>query len=279
MEKIKLQVSGNQIEVTERPSVITAGTVGMTAEFAFDRQWDSLSKIALFKAGDKVIATTLEENAHTVPWEVLKSSNQWLCIGVYGANREGTVVIPTLWAKISVIHTGTNPEGDPAVDPTTPIWQEALVKAEMGADAQQQLQTAVEGLAQELCPTLDSPTLSNVMTELIALDRYNEYMLNDHTDNRENPHNVTCEQLGALTMEHLIDVNVQIQGVSEMAHNNAVDMAIHANTEESPNPHEITCDKIGAATKEELQASIGDMESVLDGILAIQNQLIGGEDV
>jgi hypothetical protein len=58
---------------------------------------------------------------------------------------------------------------------------------------------------------------------------------------------VTCEQIGAATLENLIDVNVQIQGVSDLAHNNAVEIAIHTNTEDNPNPHEITCEKIGAA--------------------------------
>lgn len=171
MEKMKLQVSGSQIEVVEIPEVITAGTVGLPVEFAFDSQWDNLAKTAVFKAGDRVIAVALEKDTHTVPWEVLEKPNLWLCIGVYGANGEGTVVIPTLWAKVAVIHTGVDPEGDSALDPTLPIWQELLTRAEENSDALHDTQTAI----------------------------------NNHIDNAggDNPHNVTCEQIGAATKEEL----------------------------------------------------------------------------
>lgn len=322
MEKIKFRVDGNQIAVEARPVVITAGTVGLEAEFVFDSQWDTLSKILVFKAGEKVVATALAGNTHSIPWEVLEKPNQWLCVGVYGANGEGTVVIPTLWAKVSVIHTGTEPEGDPALEPSAPIWQEAVALAELGASAEQELRAAVDSLSEELQLSDGTRNLGDMFSELLTLDRYNEYMLDQHADNKENPHNVTCEQIGAVTedalMGQVIDINVVMESVSEMAHNNAVDIAIHTNTDENPNPHEITCEKIGAverveydelvnaykafiaedfsqfsdkvsdldaytslylATKEELNTAIGDIETALDSILAIQNELIGGDGV
>jgi len=162
MERIKLRVLGSQIEVAERPAAITAGTVGLAVEFTFDSQWEGLAKTAVFRAGDKVIATTLERDTHTVPWEVLEKPDLWLSIGVYGANAEGTVVIPTLWAKVAVVHTGVDPEGDPALEPSVPIWQEVL--------------TQVNNIA---------PAVS------------------DHINNvgGDNPHGVTCEQIGAATKE------------------------------------------------------------------------------
>ena len=160
-----------------------------------------------------------------------------------------------------------------------PVWQEALVKAEIGADAEQELRAGVESLMQDLEIANESPVLADAFSELLALSRSNGYMLFEHTDNLENPHNVTCEQLGALTEEHLFAVNERVQSVEEMTCNNAVDIAIHTNTDENPNPHEITCEKIGAATKEELQASVGDVEAALDGILAMQTELIGGDGV
>ena len=130
MEKIKLRVTGNQIEVTQRPAVITAGTVGLAVEFSFDSQWEKLAKTAVFKAGDKVVATMPEKDTCSVPWEVLEKPNVWLHIGVYGANGDGTAVIPTLWAKVAVIHTGADPEGDPALEPTAPVWQAVLSRLE-----------------------------------------------------------------------------------------------------------------------------------------------------
>ena len=230
MEKIKLRVTENQIEVLKRPAVITAGTVGLEAEFTFDSQWDTLSKILVFKAGEKVVTKALTGDSCIVPWEVLEQPKQWLRVGVYGANGEGTVVIPTLWAEVAVIHTGADPTGDPATDPTLPIWQEAVTLAEQGVVAHQQIQGVIDSLGPELLPESDGFWLSDLLNEMVSADRYNEYMLYDHTDNQENPHNVTCE-------------------------------------------------KIGAATKAELQASVGNVESALDSILVIQNQLIGGVGV
>lgn len=258
MEKIKFRVTGNQIEVLERPAVITAGTVGLEAEFTFDSQWDRLSKILVFKAGEKVIATALAGNAHSVPWEVLEKPNQWLCVGVYGANGEGSVVIPTLWAKVAVIHTGTEPEGDPALEPSAPIWQEAVALAELGASAEQELRAGVDSLAEELNLEDKPRNLGDMFSELLALDRSNGYMLNEHTENRENPHNVTCEQIGAATLEDILNVNAHMQDVAVVAQDNAVDIAIHLNTDDNPNPHEITCEKIGAVTKEQHDKDIKD---------------------
>lgn len=124
MEKIKLQISGNQIAVLERPDIITSGTVGLPVVFAFDSGWDNLQKIAVFRAGEKAVALDMKEDALTVPWEVLEKPKQWLYIGVYGTNADGTLAIPTLWAQVAVIHTGTAPEADPARDPALPVWQE-----------------------------------------------------------------------------------------------------------------------------------------------------------
>ena len=123
MEKIKLRVSGNAIEVTERPAIITSGTIGLPVEFTFDSRWDTLTKLTVFRAGD--VAITAAEPG-VVPWEVLEKPNVWLQIGVYGVNADGTVAIPTLWANVCVIHTGVNPDGEVSIDPTTTVWQRVL---------------------------------------------------------------------------------------------------------------------------------------------------------
>lgn len=200
MEKIKLCVSGSRIEVTELPVVITAGTVGLAAEFVFDSQWDGLSKTVVFRAGDKVIAAVLEQNCHIVPWEVLEKPNLWLCVGVYGANAEGNVVIPTLWAKVAVVHTGVDPEGDPALEPSNPIWQEALAR------------------------------VANM-----------EPQLSDHINNTDNPHGITCGQLGAVTQKEFRDVVSNLDGS-----NGDPDQLIpHLLNRE--NPHGVTAAQAGAA--------------------------------
>ena len=123
MEPIKVKVSGNIAMVTERPNIITAGTVGQPVEFTFDSLWDGLVKTAVFRAGStKKVIDRLEKET-IVPWEVLSRANVALHIGVYGVNAEGTVVIPTIWATVCPVCVATSPDGDPGIDPTLPVWQ------------------------------------------------------------------------------------------------------------------------------------------------------------
>lgn len=199
MEKIKLQVSGSQIQVVQRPAAITAGTVGLEAEFSFDSHWDNLGKTAVFRAGDKVITAALEQDTHIVPWEVLEKPDLWLVVGVYGANAEGTVVIPTLWTKVAAVYTGVDPEGDPALEPSNPIWQETLARiATMGPQVQ------------------------------------------EHIDNTDNPHGVSCGQIGAVTQKEFRDVISNLDGSSDPG-----ELIPHLLNRD--NPHGVTAAQAGAA--------------------------------
>ena len=126
MDGIKIEVTGNIARVIERPAKITSGTVGLPVEFTFDSPWDGLTKMAVFRAGNIVKDVVNPGEGTTVPWEVLERPGLWLSIGVYGSNEDGTVAIPTTWANVCPIHLGVDPDGDPSVDPTTPVWQEML---------------------------------------------------------------------------------------------------------------------------------------------------------
>ena len=200
MEKIKLQVSGSQIQVIARPAAITAGTVGLEVEFSFDSHWDNLGKTVIFRAGDAVITAGLERDTHIVPWEVLVKPDLWLVVGIYGANPEGTVVIPTLWTKVAAVYTGADPEGDPALEPSNPIWQETLAR------------------------------VSNM-----------EPQLSDHINNADNPHNVTCDQIGAVTQKEFYDVVSNLDGSSD----DSEQWIPHLLNRD--NPHGVTAAQAGAA--------------------------------
>ena len=126
MDGIKIEVSGNIARVTERPQRITAGTVGLPVEFVFDSQWDGLSKTAVFQAG-RVCKIVENLGAETVvPWEVLSVPGAWLSIGAFGVNADGSVAIPTTWANVCAINISAHPSGDPAADPSLPIYQKLL---------------------------------------------------------------------------------------------------------------------------------------------------------
>ena len=123
MDGIRIEVTGNIARVIEKPSRITSGTVGLPIEFTFDSQWDGLRKVAVFRAGPITMCVDNPKAGTTVPWELLVSAGAWLSIGVYGANSDGSVAIPTTWANVRAINEGATPDGDPTTDPTLPIWQ------------------------------------------------------------------------------------------------------------------------------------------------------------
>jgi len=198
MEKIKLQVSASQIQVVQRPAAITAGTVGLEAEFSFDSHWDNLGKTVIFRAGDKVITAGLEGDTHIVPWEVLEKPDLWLIVGVYGANPEGTVVIPTLWTKVAAVYTGVDPEGDPGLEPSNPIWQQTLARV---TNMEPQLSEHISNTENPHCVTCDkigAVTQKEFRDVVSNLDGSGDPEgLIPHLLNRENPHGVTAAQAGA----------------------------------------------------------------------------------
>ena len=106
---------------------ITSGSVGLMVWFLFSDEWAGLSKIAVFRGSGTAADIALSINNTTgryecaIPPEVLEQAGGDLYIGVYGANGEGTVVIPTVWANAGYIKEGTVPSGvDPAAP--TPSW-------------------------------------------------------------------------------------------------------------------------------------------------------------
>lgn len=125
MEILKFQVLNNTIRIVQSPRIITSGTVGIPVDFSFDASWNGLDKLTVFRAGSVSITV---KDPKVVPWEVLVTPNVWLKVGVYGVNAEGTIVIPTVWASVRMIIEGVDPEGDPSVDPTLPVWQDLLIR-------------------------------------------------------------------------------------------------------------------------------------------------------
>lgn len=126
MESIKIEVIGNIAKIVEKPDRITAGTVGLPVEFTFDGAWDNLCKTAVFLAGERRMTDDSIENTAIVPWEVLKRPGFHLNVGVYGVNLDGTVAMTTTWVNAGVIHKSANPNEDPLMSPTLPVWQKLL---------------------------------------------------------------------------------------------------------------------------------------------------------
>lgn len=109
---------------------LTCGTVGAVCEFSFDSTWDGLRKTAVFTDGNTQRDVLLTENRCVIPWEVLTQAGAKLCVGVYGADAGGEVVVPTIYANVGEIRPGADPSGDESTDPTLPVW--AQICSEIG---------------------------------------------------------------------------------------------------------------------------------------------------
>lgn len=118
MSNIHIAVSGADAAVT-RPATLTAGMVGAAVTFSFSGEaWAALEKTAVFRAGNvRRDVTAWEDGTCAIPWECLRMPGEHLLAGVYGADGDGTVVIPTVYADCGVIQPGADP---PATLPPIP---------------------------------------------------------------------------------------------------------------------------------------------------------------
>lgn len=108
------------------PETLTTGMVGRQAAFRFSEDWDGLRKNAVFRAG-KVKRVCLDVGERcTIPWEVLEKPLERLEVGLWGVSADGKTVIPTIRVMGPEIQPGVEPEGDPGVDATLPVWGQIL---------------------------------------------------------------------------------------------------------------------------------------------------------
>lgn len=113
---LRMRVDGVTATATEKET-LTAGRVGLKCAFEFaGGDWGGLFKTAVFQ-GVETVDVALVGNECTVPWEALATEGTTLKVGVYGANGDGDIVIPTVWANFGRIQPSAYPSGN---DPSTP---------------------------------------------------------------------------------------------------------------------------------------------------------------
>lgn len=124
IKTLSYAVTGQRIEVTE-PAMLVAGTVNVyTARFAFGAEWDGLQRTAVFAVDGITREQLLEDDACTVPWEVLVAGNR-LRVGVYGTKADGTR-LPTIWTERRLyINPGAGPTQE-AADPSPTLVEQLL---------------------------------------------------------------------------------------------------------------------------------------------------------
>lgn len=109
--------------------MVTSGSVNVyLVQFAFSADWDGLDKTSVFRAGDTKISVVLDAtNRCQIPWEVLENRGLPLEAGVYGT-KNGTVVLPTIWATLGTIKEGASP-GENTQPPTPDVYSQILAAA------------------------------------------------------------------------------------------------------------------------------------------------------
>lgn len=129
----RLYADKNKLTLLEREAV-TSGSVNVCeVRFDFSADWDGLVKTAVFQAGEVSGAVLLPaDGVCGIPWEVLAAPGVALKAGVFGT-RDGSVVLPTVWAGLGVILRGANSK-ETARPPSPGVYEQLLDALERKAD-------------------------------------------------------------------------------------------------------------------------------------------------
>lgn len=138
MEIAHIHVSGTQAH-PGRVQPIPAGIVGAFVRMSYtDDPWDGLIRNVVFRHEGKSVVILNAGKTVQLPAElVAEPSRELVYVGVCGVDANDTVLIPTLWAKIGPVNPSPSLSGEPAADPSLPIWaqlQQADARIEQKAD-------------------------------------------------------------------------------------------------------------------------------------------------
>lgn len=139
MEVAHIHVSGTQAH-PGRVQPITAGIVGAVVRMSYtDDPWDGLIRNVVFRhEGKSVVILNAGKTVQLPPELVAEPSREPVFVGVCGVDANDTVLIPTLWAKIGPVNPSPSLSGEPAADPSLPIWaqlQQSDARIEQKTDA------------------------------------------------------------------------------------------------------------------------------------------------
>jgi hypothetical protein len=122
---IQIHINKACAHLCSPPELLTAGMAkAVGVRFAFSEEWDGLTKTAVFTNRKKtvdVLESEWDGNRLIVPYEILADAGLIARVGVYGSNASG-VVLPTVWVTLGKVMPAAEPSGDPAAEPTLPIW-------------------------------------------------------------------------------------------------------------------------------------------------------------
>lgn len=119
---------------TECPDKVTL-TSGMVKAvqvvFTFSDEWDGFNKIAVFSNGKTSLDVSLnEEDKCYIPHEILAEAGKEVTVGVYGTKGVGDdyTAIPTEKCSLGKVVEGVNPSGEEPNEPTPTIFEDLMIR-------------------------------------------------------------------------------------------------------------------------------------------------------
>lgn len=107
MTNIKVKVNGSSI-TAEADGKMTSGMVGVPVVIEYNEEWNGLIKTAIFRVGQFSRDRRNIETYTTVPWEVMRHGGKILEVGIEGRDADDKIIMPTIWATVSMIFNGAN---------------------------------------------------------------------------------------------------------------------------------------------------------------------------
>ena len=170
MKIAEVQVSGCRCE-TVRLEPVPRGIVGAVVSVAYtDPAWDSLRKTVVFRGA--VTKDVLDAgNEVVVPTETVSRAGVTLYMGVYGADADDHVVIPTVWTELGTVQGAATPSGDASTDSSLPVW--AQVQDMIGdldaldSEVKSNLVAAVNEALAKSGDAVDAETVQKIVEEYL----------------------------------------------------------------------------------------------------------------
>lgn len=130
--------------------------VGAEVEFIFSEEWEPLIKTAVFIAGSEkrvVLEAAWRDNICTIPHECLAGPDVHLSVGVYGTNAAGSLVIPTVYADLGMIWTGTDPDGESGAEASPELWAQLQAQLDLKESPENKVTSLSEASTDEQYPS------------------------------------------------------------------------------------------------------------------------------
>ena len=107
MTNIEVKVNGSSI-TAEANGKLTSGMVGVPVAIEYNEEWNGLIKTAIFRVGNFSRDRRNVEDSTTVPWEAMRHGGKILEVGIEGRDADDKIIMPTVWATVSMIFNGAN---------------------------------------------------------------------------------------------------------------------------------------------------------------------------